>query len=156
MIYFPENLERICFERKDDLDGYIRYIFTAKEEYMSAVKLSPLWKSSIPFAVSAFGDIFAWDQKDNLILLYKFSDGAVKILMSGSEFYDANIHDAEFQKDFFDLTLYHAAKEKLGILQEKQSYIFVPSPAFGGSKDINSIQIGDTRAYLGWLCAIQQ
>lgn len=136
---------------KDLLDGYIRFLQPKDGDNLrSHLEEKHFWKSDIPFAVTAFGDVFAWNT-DGFIQLYKLTDGISPIIMYGDDFFFENISDVDFQKDFFDLDLFKVAKERHGNISANQCYAFVPLPILGGAKDVNSIEIEDMTAYLSFL-----
>ena len=132
---------------KSLLDGYLRFLDEASGKKFESIaqKLSD-WQGGIPFAVTAFGDLLVWDGE--YIIMYRFADAAVVVILSGDTFFFENLQDKEYQKDFFDLPLYAAAKEKYGALADDESFTFVPVPALGGVKDVGHIEKGKTFEYL--------
>lgn len=155
MAGLPENLKRyIEADGSPQADGYIRFLSqTRAKEYEEIMETWPAWEGGIPFAVSAFGDVFVWTP-EKYILLCRMAEGITSILMYDSEFFFRNINDPAFQSDFFDMELYRRAREKLGVLRDSQSFVFEPVPALGGSRELDTVSVGDTAPYLLMLCAL--
>ena len=117
---FPNIMKQIEAGTETILDGYIRFLNpNVPNESLSVLRNSNVFSGDIPFATTAFGDIFTWTE-DGYIRFYKL----------------------------VDMNLYYQAKSKYGPLSQNQCYTFVPIPALGGAKKLESIQTGDLSAYL--------
>lgn len=148
----PANIQKCVSEDNLELlDGYIRFINIRDiKSFLDVLSGKDFWESDVPFATTAFGDIFAWNS-DGYIQLYKMTEGISTIIMSGDKFFIQNTADEEFQKEYFELEMFYAAKERYGNLLPDQCFGFVPIPALGGKKDIASIQIEPALAYVALL-----
>lgn len=145
---FPNIMKQIEAGTETILDGYIRFLNpNVPNESLSVLRNSNVFSGDIPFATTAFGDIFTWTE-DGYIRFYKLVDGISTIIMFGDKFFFQNVEDADFQSEYFDINLYYQAKSKYGPLSQNQCYTFVPIPALGGAKKLESIQTGDLSAYL--------
>ena len=148
---FSNIMKHIETGEKTILDGYIRFCNPHKEHKLVSIFRNPkITSTDVPFATTAFGDVFTWNE-DGYIRLYKLVDGISNTIMFGDQFFFQNVVDADFQTEYFDLNLYYEARAKYGQLGETQCYTFVPIPALGGSKKLDSIQVGDLFAYLALL-----
>ena len=151
----PTNIQRyIAGDNLELLDGYIRFINIRDiKAFLDILSGKEFWESDIPFAITAFGDIFAWNS-DGYIQFYKMTEGTSTIIMRGDKFFIQNTADHEFQKAYFELDMFYAAKEQYGNLSPDQCYGFVPIPALGGKKDVASIQIEPSLAYIALLSEV--
>ena len=69
------------------LDGYLRFLtLLESERYESLGRSWSGWEDSIPFAVTAFGDLLAWTA-DGYIMMYRFIDNKAQIILSGASFF---------------------------------------------------------------------
>lgn len=144
----PDNIkEYIKQSKRDLLDGYIRFL---GEEEISAIdkiiQNSSIWEGGLPFATTAFGDVFVWD--GGYILLYKFTEVDHNVILSGSTFFFENVDDSGYQKDFFDIELYILAVNKYGKIDHTECYTLEPIPALGGLRELSYVHIGDMKTYL--------
>lgn len=144
----PDNIKDYRKKNKENLlDGYIRFLDEGgRSELLDIVKKSFLWEGGIPFATTAFGDVFVWN--DGYIMLYKFTEADYQVILSGSGFFFENIKDTEYQKDFFDYDLYLAALARNGTIGEGECFTIEPIPALGGARELSYIHVGDMNAYL--------
>lgn len=148
--------EYIQNDGQDLLNGYIRFIQPQNiDVYRSLFEGKHFWKSDIPFAITAFGDIIAWNS-DGFIQLYRLVDGISSIMMYGDKFFFQNILDKDFQKDFFELELFKDVQEKYGKISADQCYAFIPLPALGGDKGLDSVRIASLKTYLSLLIETMQ
>lgn len=144
----PDNIKNyILTDGKDLADGYIRFLNSDKiDEISEILKKSQIWNNGVPFAITVFGDVVAWE--DNYIVLYKFTDEDYTIILSGSEFFFTNLQDKTYQQDFFDIELYHEAVKRLGKISREQCYIFEPIPKLGGAREVKYLNIGEFKNYI--------
>ncbi len=149
---FPANIQKFISQSDMELlDGYIRFIDPQDiDQFLKIFERKEFWESDVPFATTAFGDIFAWNV-DGYIQLYKMVDGMSEIIMSGDEFFAQNVGDSIFQKTYFDLELFFDAQKKYGKLLPDQCYAFIPIPALGGKKELNSVEVEPLLSYLALL-----
>lgn len=155
MKQLPANIQRcVAEDNLELLDGYIRFINSRDiKAFLDILSGKEFWESDVPFAITAFGDIFAWNS-DGYIQLYKMTEGTSTIIMHGDKFFIQNTADKEFQKAYFELDMFYAAKERYGNLSPGQCYGFAPIPALGGKKDVASIQIEPSLAYVALLSEV--
>lgn len=144
----PDNIKEYIEQNQEDLlGGYIRFL---KKEDITAiseiVQKSSMWEGGVPFATTAFGDVFVWNE--GYILLYKFTEADYNVILSGSTFFFDNINDIEYQKDFFDIDLYENVLAEYGELDNTECYTLEPVPALGGARELPYIHIGDMKTYL--------
>ncbi len=153
----PQELQKHVKGGKGEsmLDGYLRFLtLLESERYESLGRSWSRWEDSIPFAVTAFGDLLAWTA-DGYIMMYRFIDNKAQIILSGASFFEVNVHDPEYQKDFFDLDLFKQARRSLGPLRAEESYIFEPIPALGGARESLYLNnIGKTWEYLNYVISM--
>lgn len=129
------------------LDGYIRFLDqVARSRFAALAARYEGWDGGEPFAITAFGDLLVWD--GSYVLMYRFVDGKVDVILSGFAFFFANVQDSVYQEDYFDLQLFRASKEKLGQLAGDECYTFEPLPMLGGTKDIAHVSKGKVFEYL--------
>ncbi|SCI51316.1 Domain of uncharacterised function (DUF1851) [uncultured Blautia sp.] len=145
----PTNIQKLVSANSVELlNGYIRIINSKSiNQFLEILKGKDFWESDIPFATTVFGDVVAWNL-DGYIQLYKMTDGISEIVMCGDEFFAQNIEDSTFQNTYFDLDLFYNAEKKYGKISPDQCYAFLPIPALGGKKELNSIEIQPLLPYL--------
>ncbi len=145
----PSNIQRFVTTKDlEFLDGYIRIINLKNvDQFLEIFEGKDFWESDLPFATTAFGDILAWNL-DGYIQLYKMTDGTSEIIMCGDDFFAQNIEDSAFQKTYFNLELFYDAQKKYGKILPDQCYAFIPIPALGGKKELNSIEVNPLLPYL--------
>ena len=132
------------------LDGYIRFLDEfSRSRFRALASCYEGWSGGEPFAITAFGDLLVWD--GSYVLMYRFVDGKVDVILSGFTFFFANVQDPAYQKDFFDLPLFIAAKKKLGQIANDECYTFEPLPMLGGAKDIAHVSKGKAFEYLSMI-----
>ncbi len=128
-------------------DGYIRFLAANEiEEVRRIVEKSEMWQGGIPFATTVFGDVLSWE--NGYIMLYKFTDEDYTVMLSGTDFFFANLKDEEYRKDFLDMDLYYASIEKMGEICADECYTLEPIPRIGGARDIKYVNIGKMKEYL--------
>jgi len=153
----PQELQKHVKGGKGEsmLDGYLRFLtLLESERYESLGRSWSRWEDSIPFAVTAFGVLLTWTA-DGYIMMYRFIDNKAQIILSGASFFEVNVHDPEYQKDFFDLDLFKQARRSLGPLRAEESYIFEPIPALGGARESLYLNnIGKTWEYLNYVISM--
>lgn len=153
----PQELQKHVRGGKGEsmLDGYLRFLtLSESERYESLGQSWSGWQESIPFAVTAFGDLLAWTE-DGYIMMYRFLENKAQIILSGATFFDVNINDPDYQKDFFDLDLFKQARRNIGPLRAEESYIFEPIPALGGAKEsLYLSNTGKTWEYLNYVISM--
>jgi len=136
------------------LGGYLRFLGAQDvSALISLLSGKSFWESDIPFATTAFGDIFAWNS-DGFIQLYHMVDGTSSIIMAGDEFFFRDIEDSSFQKEHFEMELFGKAREALGEISENQCYAFEPLPILGGSKDLKSLKIESFIPYISLIVSL--
>ena len=125
----PTNIQKLVSANSVELlNGYIRIINSKSiNQFLEILKGKDFWESDIPFATTVFGDV---------------------IVMCGDEFFAQNIEDSTFQNTYFDLDLFYNAEKKYGKISPDQCYAFLPIPALGGKKELNSIEIQPLLPYL--------
>ena len=150
----PENIKDYCMNQKEDLlDGYIRFLDEAgAEEVFEIVRISRIWKGGIPFATTAFGDVFVWC--DGFIVLYRFAEADQDVILSGTAYFFVNVNDTEYQEDFFDIGLYQETVNLYGNINDTECFTLEPVPALGGARELQYIHIGDRNTYLQMLIAL--
>ena len=127
-------------------DGYLQiinpdnYIDFVKETYFDG-------DVAIPIMLTAFGDVITWENNKHLALLeYKIED--VDIILGGAKHFWSLYKDPDFQKDYFDLSLYKKAVKKFGPLDYGECFGFVPILPLGGKKDVNHMDKVKIREHL--------
>ena len=128
------------------------YIIPIKDypTFSQIMKKCPRWNNEIPFAYSAFGDLFVVDN-EGYIILYAMVDNDKSVICADSELFFQLINDIDYQKDYFNLEDYESAVKKCGKLEKDECYTYEPIPALGGDKNINNIQKGKIREYLSMI-----
>ena len=72
---FSNIMKHIETGEKTILDGYIRFCNPHKEHKLVSIFRNPkITSTDVPFATTAFGDVFTWNE-DGYIRLYKFLCG---------------------------------------------------------------------------------
>lgn len=144
----PSNLKDYIEKRGEDLvDGYIRFLEVNEiEEISKILKNSPIWHNGIPFASTVFGDILSWE--DGYIMLYKLTEEDYTVMLSGSDFFFANLEDSEYRNDFLDMELYNAAIKKYGKINHSQCYVLEPIPILGGAREEKYLNVGEFKSYI--------
>ncbi len=144
--YIESNAESL-------VNGYIRFLGADDIEQVSTM-LEPcsMWNHGIPFATTVFGDVLSWD--DGYIVLYKLTEEDYTVMLSGIDFFFANLNDAEYQRDFLDIELYEAAIKKLGTIQKNECYVLEPIPRLGGARTEKYLNIGELKSYIQLLVSI--
>ncbi len=139
--YIESNAESL-------VNGYIRFLGADDIEQVSTM-LEPcsMWNHGIPFATTVFGD-------DGYIVLYKLTEEDYTVMLSGIDFFFANLNDAEYQRDFLDIELYEAAIKKLGTIQKNECYVLEPIPRLGGARTEKYLNIGELKSYIQLLVSI--
>lgn len=142
----PEKISRQVESGGILLDGMIRFVAPEqlepilKEGYAGA-------EDAVPFAVTAFGDILTWEEER---YIYKVSlrQGKADALAAGTNFFFEDLKDPEYAAEHFEMSLFFAAREKLGKLSDSECYAFVPLKALGGFEDIDHMEKMPYRQYL--------
>lgn len=144
----PAELHKYLSENgRSLLDGYIRFLDeTSRSRFESLASRADVWNGGEPFAITAFGDLLVWDGTH--VLMYRFVDGRVDVILAGFTFFFANVNDAAYQSDFFDVPLFNAAQKELGPISDDECYTFEPLPMLGGTKDVAHMNKGKTFEYL--------
>lgn len=147
----PKNIKEYIRNKKEPLlDGYIRFLGEEEiAEITDIVNGSSVWNGGIPFAVTAFGDVFVWE--GGYVFLYQFTDSDYNVILSGTDFFFENIEDEDYQADFFDLALYQKSVDKYGEINESECFILEPVPALGGTRELKYVHVGDMKTYLSLL-----
>lgn len=137
----------------DNMSEYIRLLSEKDSKKIGKLLENyKYWEEGTPFAITAFGEIFAYTS-DNYVILYKLMEDESKVLIEDIEMLQQYLSDIDIQKQLFSLKLYFEAKDKIGILKNNECYIFEPIPALGGKKTIKNITKGD---YIAYICLIMQ
>ena len=102
--------------------------------------------TKIPIIVTAFGDIFYYrkvDDKNDVSMLNIHYREIIVCSYSYQEFFKKYIIDKKVIKNVLRDSLYKKAIKKLGKLNDKDIFFFVPALILGGKEDIKYIDKGN-------------
>ena len=103
---------------------------------------------SIPFAVTAFGDILLW-LKDDYVELISFRKEYRKIVESEIDFFfNDTLPHYEYVLSELKSEMYPEFVDKLGVPTYGQCYGYFPLLALGGSESVDHIQIVDLQVHI--------
>lgn len=102
---------------------------------------------AVPIFATAFGDLIVWEES-KYVRMVMYKEGRFKGMESGFKFFFDDLMNDMFKKDFFELELYNAAREKLGKLAYNQCYGFVPLLGLGGKKSVDNLDIVSIREHI--------
>ena len=100
------------------------------------------WKLERPalcFGRTAFGDLFLWDG-GAVQGLFVHEGSLQRMTDSFDMFFELSLCDDDFLEDVLDKAMFEDALERLGPLTSGEMYTFVPAPALGGEKSVDSLQ----------------
>lgn len=146
---YEEKLPRELTQYDGNLElgnGLIR--LCAPDEYADLLSEGYEEKNAIIFAITAFGDLIVWE-KDKYVNLVGFSDHKVTVLESGFDFTFEDLNDESFLKKYLDYDLFLKVKEKIGMPDKNECYVFSPIPAISGIKSSENVKIGKVKEYIG-------
>lgn len=129
------------------LNGMIRFL--------EPEKLEPILRAgyrrkgtSIPFAITAFGDILTWED-DKYICKVSFRHGKAEVMASGADYFFEDLdEDPQYAGKCFETTLFAEAVERLGVLSDTECYGFVPLEILGGPADVEHLEKVPYREHL--------
>ena len=128
-------------------DGLIKIV--NPRDYMNSLYawLGRIDYTKIPIIVTAFGDIFYYrnleDDKNDVSLLDIHNRKITVCSYSYQEFLEEFIVDKKVIKNILRIDLYKKAIKKLGKLNYKDIFFFVPALVLGGREDIKYIDKGN-------------
>ena len=101
----------------------------------------------IPIILTAFGDIFYYrkleDGKNDISMLDIHYRKTIVCSYSYQEFFEKYIVDKKVIKNVLRIDLYKKAVKKIGKLNDKDIFFFVPALVLGGKEDIKYIDKGN-------------
>jgi hypothetical protein len=149
----PNELQNYLHENKAVrlLDGYLLLLNDAEREKYGKITLPVTEQhgNMEPFALTAFGDLLAWDGQ--YVYMFRLAEGRMNVILSGFSFFFQNIEDEAYQKDYFDIDLFKQAEQEVGTLCEGECYSFEPIPLLGGDKSVQTIRKNKTAEYIEFL-----
>lgn len=109
--------------------------------------------SRLPFALSAFGDVFYYrslsDEGDeDVAVLDPHRSASDVIVWSLEDFFNDWCCDAETISGFLDAPLLGEARASKGALLRDEIYVFVPALRLGGTRSAAHVDRGDARVHL--------
>ena len=119
------------------------------KDYMNSLYmwLGQIDYSKIPIMVTAFGDIFYYrkleDDRNDISVLDIHYRKIIVCSYSYQEFFKKYIIDKKVIKNVLRDSLYKKAIKKLGKLNDKDIFFFVPALILGGKEDIKYIDKGN-------------
>lgn len=120
------------------IDGYLKVI--NPEEYQELLNDTYFRGNiSIPIFATAFGDIIAWEE-NKYIRIIKYKNGLFKGMASGFDFFFEDLQNGLFDKDFFEISKYNEAVEKLGKIKFDECFGYVPLLGLGGSARVENLK----------------
>ena len=128
-------------------DGLIKIV--NPKDYMNSLYmwLGQIDYSKIPIIVTAFGDIFYYrkleNDKNDVSMLNIHYREIIVCSYSYQEFFKKYIIDKKVIKNVLRDSLYKKAIKKLGKLNDKDIFFFVPALILGGKEDIKYIDKGN-------------
>jgi len=129
------------------MNGFLRIINPIDWEFFTHKHIN-LVTPSIPFAITAFGDILLW-LSDGYIETVSFRKGYREVIESGMElFFNDTLTDIVYCLEELKSTQFMEAKTRLGVPAYDQCYGYVPLLALGGAEQVENIQILDLQTHL--------
>ena len=103
--------------------------------------------TKIPIIVTAFGNIFYYrkleDGKNDISMLDIHYRKTIVCSYSYQDFFEKYIVDKKIIKNVLRIDLYKKAVKKIGKLNDKDIFFFVPALVLGGKEDIKYIDKGN-------------
>lgn len=129
------------------MDGFLRIV--NPEELNDFIEANvEVATPSIPFAVTAFGDVLLW-LNDGYVECINFRKGYRDIVESGMNlFLNDTLLDFDYTMKELRAEQYVEAKKTLGIPAYDQCYGYVPLLALGGSERVANLQIVALQTHL--------
>lgn len=129
-------------------DGYLRMVNPL--EYMDFVKATCFFgEDSIPFMVTAFGDIIVMHNGYVKIIKYKNKNSDFDVVSSGMNFFWVDLEDPESNfSDELEMALYNKVKDKFDKLQFDECYAFDIEDVKKGKLKQPKIKIRKIKEYL--------
>ena len=118
-------------------------------DYMNSLYawLGRIDNTRIPIILTAFGDIFYYrkleDGKNDISMLDIHYRKTIVCSYSYQEFFEKYIVDKKIIKNVLRIDLYKKAVKKIGKLNDKDIFFFVPALVLGGKEDIKYIDKGN-------------
>lgn len=121
------------------MNGYLKIIHP--KEYIEIFSISYTYykKTEIPFAVSAFGDLFVW--ANDAVRLIDYRHGIASIVSSSKieRLFESRLLSENYLSKYFKWDNYLPAKEKLGAPDYDECYAYEPIIALGGFEKVEHI-----------------
>jgi len=108
---------------------------------------------AIPFARSAFGHLFLWDEEGASLLDPQYGTLA-KIVNNMEVVFDYVLCRKQYLEDVLDITLFQKALKNLGSLEWDECYGFEPAIALGGSGTLDTLKKMKMREHLNILAQL--
>ena len=118
-------------------------------DYMNSLYawLGRIDNTRIPIILTAFGDIFYYrkleDGKNDISMLDIHYRKTIVCSYSYQDFFEKYIVDKKVIKNVLRIDLYKKAVKKIGKLNDKDIFFFVPALVLGGKEDIKYIDKGN-------------
>ena len=118
-------------------------------DYMNSLYawLGRIDNTRIPIILTAFGDIFYYrkleDGKNDISMLDIHYRKTIVCSYSYQAFFEKYIVDKKIIKNVLRIDLYKKAVKKIGKLNDKDIFFFVPALVLGGKEDIKYIDKGN-------------
>lgn len=130
------------------MDGYLKII--NPQEYIEIFSISYTYyeDTEIPFAVTAFGDLFVW--ANDAVRLIDYRHGIASIVSSSKieRLFESRLLSENYLSKYFKWDNYIPAKEKFGAPDYDECYAYEPILALGGFEKVENITKVKTNEHL--------
>jgi len=121
------------------MDGYLKIVHPDEYNEIFSVSYAHYKNTEIPFAVTAFGDLFVW--ANGAVRLIDYRHGISSIVSSSKieRLFESRLLSENYLSKYFKWDNYLPAKEKLGAPNYDECYAYEPILALGGSEKVENI-----------------
>lgn len=99
--------------------------------------------NKIPIVMTAFGDLFFYDNKNKSISFLDIHYRTITECTDYKDFFDKFLVDENIKLGVLKQVLFNDALKNIGSIKNKEIYFFVPALVLGGNEDIKHIKKGD-------------
>jgi hypothetical protein len=131
---------------KNNLDDFI-----VKFDNNSADRLIGDWiwligNDKTPILVSAIGDLFLRDDKNNIFWL-NVGEGKLNLVANGNEEFEGKLKDVDQVNEWFMIDLIEELKNSGQELNERQIYSYKKLPVLGGDYSADNFEVTDIEVH---------
>ena len=136
-------------------NGIIELINPKEYESLLWTSIGKKADNYVPFAISAFGELFYYrklteNDEDICYFDIQFKE-IVNLTWSADDFFTDFFADGSMQEEWLRLSRFNTAVKDLGILKTNEIYTFIPYFALGGSEESSTLKIGNAIVYIDLL-----